>query len=342
MTITKLPLTKAAIVEQISAEEEPLVDTTASLPLRSKRLERLQKKRHQKEAASKQHATFLDLPSELILDILSLLLPSDISNLSRITRGLQDFIIKETSRIAGTVITQRYSILTKCFPRPVLLNNVDKEAHSALLDDERQEKHLQIHKKPYQHVQSPDPQTICTCLTCMLAWNNLCLLVDFAHWQENLEHGEPIPIVPRGKNPKWNQRLISTNAATVQKALYDPLWYARILEQHLKSTVASIRRHGNNAGNKRRRFRMTNQDVVVENDAFLSRSGPPSMDFPFHRDSYYMLEAYLPNRGWNSEVNGWVYMPATQHDRDVEFVKAWAKRRREIVAEVKREMEMLS
>jgi hypothetical protein len=341
MTITKVPLTKAVMRKEISADDEPLVDTTASLLLRSKRLERLQKKRHQKEAASKQHATFLDLPSELILDILSLLRPSDIFTLSQVNHGLQNFILKDASRIAGAVIAERYSILTRCFPLPVLPKNVDKEAHSALLDDERQATHLQIHKKPYQHVQTPDPRTICTCLTCMLAWNNLCLLVDFAHWQQNLEQGEPIPMVPRGKNLKWNQKVISANATVVQKALYNTLWYARILEQHLKSTVGSIRRHGNNAGNKRRRFRMTVQDAAAENDAFLSRSGPPSMDFPFHRDSYYMLEAYLPNRGWNSEVNGWVYMPATQHDRDVEFVKAWAKGRREVAAEAKELKEVL-
>lgn len=337
MTITKVPLTKAARAKEATAEEEPLVDTTAALPLRSKRLERLQKKRHQKEAASKQHATIFDLPSEIILDILTLLRPSGIFNLSRVCHGLQDFILKDASRIAGSVIADRYPILTKCFPLPVLLENVDKEAHSALLDEERQVKHLHIHKKPYQHIQTPDPHTICTCLTCMLAWNNLCLLVDFAHWQHNLEQGEPIPIAPRGKNPKWNQKLITSHAFIVQKALYNPLWYARILEQHLKSTVSSIRRHGNNAGNKRRRFRMTIEDAMAGNDKFLSRSGPPSMDFPFHRDSYYMLEAYLPNRGWNSEGGGWVYMPATQHERDVEFVKAWAKRRREMAVEEKKD-----
>ena len=66
------------------------------------------------------------------------------------------------------------------------------------------------------------------------------------------------------------------------------------------------------------------------------------MDFPFHRDSYYMLEAYLPNRGWNSEGNGWIYMPATQHERDVEFVKAWAKRRKEIALEAKKKLKETS
>ena len=315
---------------------EPLVDTTAALPLHSKRTERRQKKRYLKENASKQHATLWDLPSELFLDILSFLRPSDIFKLLRVNQGFRKYILREKSLVAGLLITRRYSVLTKCFPLPVLLQNVDEGAHSALVDDERQAIHLHIHKKPYQHVKPPDPHTICTCLTCMLAWNNLCVIVDFGHWQPNLDQGEPIPMIPRGRFPKWNESLILRNGEVVQKALYNPLWYARILEEHLKSTVGSIRRHGNNMGNKRRRFRMSAEDVAVENDLFLQRSGPPSLDFPFHRDNYYMLEAYLPNRGWNSEASEWRYMPATQHDRDVEFVKAWAQRRREAALETKR------
>jgi hypothetical protein len=167
----------------------------------------------------------------------------------------------------------------------------------------------------------------------MLAWNNLNLVVDFAYWQRNLDQGEPITMIPRGKSPEWNQTLISANADVAQKALYGPLWYACILEGHLNSTIGSIRRHGNNKGNKRRRFRMSVEDAAAETDLFLERSGPPSLDFPFHRDNYYMLEAYLPNRGWNSEAGDWRYMPASQHDRDVEFVKAWAQRREKTVAQ---------
>jgi hypothetical protein len=84
------------------------------------------------------------------------------------------------------------------------------------------------------------------------------------------------------------------------------------------------------------------EDVRAETDGFLERSGPPSLDFPFHRDGYYMLEgkfliscwigggrrltcvslAYLPNRGWNKDENRWMYLPASQHERDVEMVKA--------------------
>ena len=60
---------------------------------------------------------------------------------------------------------------------------------------------------------------------------------------------------------------------------------------------------------------MSEADVDAENDCFLERSGPPTLDFPFHRDAYYMLESYMPNRGWNSEDGEWKYMPASQHDR---------------------------
>ncbi|KAG0651791.1 hypothetical protein D0Z07_1965 [Hyphodiscus hymeniophilus] len=179
-------------------DEEPLVDTTKALPLRSKRTERRQKKRHQKEAASKQLATLWDLPLELLLDVLTLLRPSDIFKLSRVNHTLRDFIAREEHEIVRKIISQRYAVLAKCFRIPVLLKKVDEDAHPALLD------------------------------------------------------------------------------------------------------------------------------------LFLERSGPPSMDFPFHRDNYYMLEAYLPNRGWNAEVAEWRYMPASQHDTDIQFVKAWARRKKEV------------
>lgn len=70
---------------------------------------------------------------------------------------------------------------------------------------------------------------------------------------------------------------------------------------------------------------MTHDDVRSETDSFLERSGPPSLDFPYHRDNYYMLEAYLPNRGWNSTEARWMYAPAVQHEIDVQFVVNWAK-----------------
>lgn len=70
---------------------------------------------------------------------------------------------------------------------------------------------------------------------------------------------------------------------------------------------------------------MTEADATSGYDAFLGRSGPSSLDFPFHRDNYYMLEAYLPNRGWSDELQRWMYVPENQHDTDVEVVEKWAK-----------------
>ncbi len=317
--------------DTIDEDEEPLVDTTVPIPLRSKRTERLQKKLNLKQTAAKQHATIWDLPSEIFLDIFTRLRPSDVFRLARANQSLRNFVLEQETTIASEIIRRRYPVLAKCFPLPVLLNTVDMEAHSALLDDRRQAAHLYIHKKPYQHIKTPDIHEICTCLTCLLAWNNLSLVVDFAHWQKNLEHGEPIPIIARGKNPEWNQILISANGDIVEKALYSQLWYAVILSSHLRSTTGSIHRHSNNKGNKRRRFRMTIEDVAAETDQFLERSGPPTLNFPHHRDNYYMLEAYLPNRGWNSETGEWQYIPASQHARDVEFCKAWVRRTKDSV-----------
>lgn len=74
---------------------------------------------------------------------------------------------------------------------------------------------------------------------------------------------------------------------------------------------------------------MEKDDVLAGTDEFLKRSGPPTLDFPFHRDNYYMLEAYAPNRGWNEESGTWRYMPKEQHEKDVEFVRAWKGRRDE-------------
>jgi len=71
-------------------------------------------------------------------------------------------------------------------------------------------------------------------------------------------------------------------------------------------------------------------------DGFLGRSGPPSLDFPFHRDNYYMLEAYLPNRGWNAELRRWMYVPGSQHDVDVGFIGRWAERKALVMEEQKK------
>ncbi|KAF2965737.1 hypothetical protein GQX73_g7837 [Xylaria multiplex] len=310
-------------------ELEALDDKTEALTLRSKRTERLRKKQTKKAMKMKDiPQDFLGLlPYELILQILTLLKPSELFRLQQTSKWFYEFITQEETRIARTVLGLRYSCLEKSFRLPVLLADIDPAIHSLLQTPERQEI-LTIHKKPYQHIRPPEPTEVCTCLTCTLRWSALAIIVDFAHWQEHLDKGEPIPMVPRGKFPEWNQTIITAHAAIVRKALYSPLWYARLLEVHLDSTTRSIRRHVANKGNKRRRFRMTDDDVNSGTDAFLTRSGPPSLDFPYHRDNYYLLETFVPNRSWSQDWSRWLYVPAEQHDRDIEFVVMWAERRR--------------
>jgi len=72
--------------------------------------------------------------------------------------------------------------------------------------------------------------------------------------------------------------------------MHSPLLLAAVYEKYLRSIVRSIRRQRENKGNKRRRFRMSEEDVASETDAFLERSGPPSLEIPYMRDKYYMLE----------------------------------------------------
>ncbi|MCJ1234779.1 hypothetical protein MMC14_002742 [Varicellaria rhodocarpa] len=305
-------------------EEEPYVDLMVPLTLHSKRSERRQKKSNKKNMkyAHSDVVSFLDLPIELFMEVFNYLRPSDIFNLARANKFFDQLITQHEAVIAKDIVALRYSVLEKCFRLPVLLEHVESTVYAALQREDRQEI-LSIHKKPYQHIQSPDPHLVCTCMTCMLRWNALNLVVDFAHWQNSLDKGEPIPIIARGKNPAWNSALITSNGLIVAKALKSLLWYARILEAHLKSTVHSIRRHMSNKGNKRRHFIMTTADVVCETDIFLERSGPPSLDFPWNRDEYYMLESYVPNRGWNQDEQRWQYMPASQHDYDLGFVQRW-------------------
>jgi hypothetical protein len=272
-------------------DEEPLIDNTLAIPLHSKRTERIQKRQQKKEKAHNERMTLMDLPTEIVMEVFGHLRPSDLFILSRTSKPIRIFVLDQETTIATEIIQSRYVALSKCFHLPVLLENVEDSVHPVLQSEERQEL-MAIHKRPYHHIKAPDPTLICTCLTCILAWNNLCVIVDFSHWQDDLETVPitPIPMIPRGKYPKWNQKLIEGNAAIVKKALRSQLWYGRILEQHLNSTTRAIFRHSSNKGNKRRRFRMEAADAASGTDLFLEGNGPPSLDFPFHRDNYYMLE----------------------------------------------------
>ncbi|KAI1819926.1 hypothetical protein F4861DRAFT_525088 [Xylaria intraflava] len=306
-----------------------LEDKTEALTLRSKRTERISKRIRQKALKRKDSPKgFINvLPYELIFEILTLLKPSELFKLQRTSKSFHAFITREEARIAKAVSSWRYACLEKCFRLPVLLTNVEPTVHHLLQMPERQEI-MAIHKKPYQHIQLPNPAEVCTCLTCTLRWSALAVVVDLSHWQGHLDEGEPIPMIGRGESPAWNQAVISSHAAIVRKTLYSPLWHVRLLEVHLDSTTRSIRRHVANKGNKRRRFHMTDDDVKSGTDDFLSRSGPPSLDFPYHRDNYYLLETFMPGRSWSRDMSRWLYLPAEQHDRDIELVVMWAERRR--------------
>lgn len=321
------------VMEMVTKPMHDKVADDGSLKVYSKRSERQRKKAQLKRNKPRREPrSLLDLPFDILIHVFSFLRPSDVFRLSRTCRSLNTFLLEDHAVLVSRYIVQlRYPCLEKCIRLPVLISDiVDLQLRTLLQERERQRK-LEIHRRPYyQHVKPTDPTLVCTCLTCILRWNVLCLAVDFAHWQDHLDAGEPLPVIPRGKQPEWNSDLLDSHASIVEKALNpsvggraSPLWYAVILEAHLDSTVRSIRRHTANKGNKRPRFRMTPSDAASGTDAFLQMKGPPSADFPFHRDNYYMLEAYLPNRCWLKEPGRWGYMPAEQHENDLEQIKRW-------------------
>jgi hypothetical protein len=149
--------------EAVNEAEEPLVDTTVAIPLKSKRTQRKQKRLRKKEKADKERTTLLDLPSELFMNVLIHLRPRDVLTLSQVSKDLKDFILSQQAPIAREIINLRYRALTKCFPLPTLLENVDPTVHLAMLSQERQAA-VSIHKKPYQHIKPPEAHIICTCL----------------------------------------------------------------------------------------------------------------------------------------------------------------------------------
>lgn len=300
--------------------EEPLEDNTAVLLLKSKRTERIQRRKVVRDKKKKAIIYVTELPTELILESLTYLSPQDVFNFSFVNHRFCSLVNANSQVIGDAIIRRRYNILVHCFPRPKLLRDIEPSVQEVLINPNRQAQ-LSIHKNPYQHIQPPDNHQLCTCLACILAWNNLSLVLDFAHWQPNLDKGVPIPIIPRGQTPKWNDELVARNARIARKAVDNSLWHARIIEMHLDSTIRSVRRHTKNKGNKRAHVSMTEEDVAAATDAFLSKHGPPSLEFPYQRDEYYMLEAYLPNRWWKKAESRWIYITPGQHERDLELIK---------------------
>ncbi|KAL5117184.1 hypothetical protein ACEQ8H_004872 [Pleosporales sp. CAS-2024a] len=309
----------------VSDDEEPLEDKTAALTVCNKRTERMQRKQATREKKREAIVNLAKLPTELVLASLKLLAPRDVFCFSLVNRRFLRLVETHSRVIGDAIIASRYTILAQCFPTPKLLSHVEPSIRPILTDATRQVQ-LGIHRRPYQHIQSPDAHQLCTCLTCILTWNNLGLVLDFAHWQHNLDTGKPIPMIPRGQAPAWNQELIARNARITQKAIYDSLWHARILEEHLDSTIRAITRHAKNKGNMRTHVAMSAEEAAAGTDAFLVKHGPPSLEFPYNRDEYYMLEAYLPNRWWRKSEGHWIYTIAGSHERDLELVQHLAQR----------------
>jgi hypothetical protein len=272
----------------VSDDEEPLEDKTAALTLHNKRTERMQRKQVDRNKKRDAIVNLTKLPTELILESLKCLAPHDVFRFSFVNRRFYSLVQANASVIGDAILASRYTILAQCFPTPRLLDAIEPSLCPLLTDPKRQVQ-LGIHKRPYQHIQSPDALQLCTCLTCILTWNNLGLVLDFAHWQDNLDTGKPIPMITRGQSPEWNVELIAQNARIARRAIENSLWHARILEVHLDSTIRSIKRHAKNKGNKRTHVAMTDEDAASGTDSFLVKHGPPSLEFPYHRDEYYML-----------------------------------------------------
>jgi len=308
-----------------SDDEEPLEDNTEALFLRSKRTERQQKRRARRDRKREAVVSLVKLPTELILACLQLLPPSDVLAFRDLNRRFRQLVDANARSLGHAIIRQRYSLLAQCFPLPKLLADVDPAVRPLLVNEKRQ-RLMGMHHKPYQHIQPPDAHLLCTCLSCIMTWNNLCLTLDFAQWQNHLDHGTPLPMIPRGQTPAWNQNLVHRNACVVRAALTNPLWYAWTLEMHLQSTIRAIRRHAKNKGNQRKHVDMTEGEAALGTDTFLTKPGPLSLEFPFHRDEYYMLEAYLPNRYWKRDHQRWIYGTSVHHERDLELVARLAVR----------------
>ncbi|KIW47533.1 uncharacterized protein PV06_00225 [Exophiala oligosperma] len=316
-----------------SADEELLIDTTEALTLNSKKTARLQKKQEKKQSRTKVHShiqSFLDFPPEILSLILGFLRPSDVFGLARLNRFMRDFILENERSIAEPIMARRYWVLRQCFPLPVLLEHVPPTARPVLLSPQWQDR-IKIHRNPYQHIKQVDPEIICTCMSCLLAWNNLNIVLDLAHWQRNFENREPLPIIPRGKNPEWNTKLLSCNADIVVRAVHSPLAHARILQTHLNVTTRTIvrsarwRKKGEKTTTpKPRLYHLTDDEAETGTDEYLERSGPPSYQPIYMRDNYYNVEAFVPNRKWDKESQRWHYYSKwpKPHENDLAWLVA--------------------
>lgn len=309
-----------------TSDDEPLVDKTAALTLNSKKTAR-QQKCVAKRRVQTSVQTLLDLPHEILTNVLSFLKPSDIFVLLRVSHAVHDLLLENELAISLEIIARRYSLIAQCFPLPRLLVSVPKEAHPALLSG-RWQQFMRIHRFSYQQISQPaDHLNVCSCTSCILSWNNLNIVLDLAHWQHKLANREPLPIMARGEVTEWNVNLLAKHARILEQAMDHPLTYAAILQKHLDTTTSTIlrssrwRRKGEDPSVvKPRLYGMTDVEAASGSDAFLARKGRENFNPIYMRDQYYSLEVWMPNRKWDREEERWRYYAKPQHDNDVKYV----------------------
>jgi hypothetical protein len=123
-----------------------------------------------------------------------------------------------------------------------------------------------------------------------------------------------LPIIPRGKKEEWNEKLLDRYKEILRKAVLERegeggLVYAVILERYLEVLTTALTReikvkgkdgrvHTRTAVEPEKAFFITAGDARLQDDGFLSRKGPESFEFPFSRDKYYEIDAYVPGRKW--------------------------------------------
>ncbi|KAF2857052.1 hypothetical protein K470DRAFT_224060 [Piedraia hortae CBS 480.64] len=310
---------------------EKIEDRTAPLTKVSKKTQRRQLKRLRAKRPS-QAPTPLDLPAELLHDILTHLTPSEVLRARCLSRNFNAFISSNESSLARSVIRKKYRVLSQSFPLPQPLSALDEESLQALRRPGRKSL-LTDYQKGFTHIPSPPGDKICTCPSCIMAWNNLATVLDLHHWQSNLNAREPIPMIPRGQNPVWNVALLARSAAMVEKAIQGHLLtYALILERHLNTIIGGLTRHGNRTPARTPKstaypkvlYGMTAADVESGTDEFLEREGRENYEIPYTRDNYYNnnMLAYVPNRKWDKKNESWIYFAVSAHERDLAWLKS--------------------
>ncbi|KAK4460387.1 hypothetical protein QBC42DRAFT_332598 [Cladorrhinum samala] len=311
-----------------AAAEDVLVDLTQPIEKKSKKTKR-QEMRMQKKRPPFKPRQFSDLDCDVMLCVLEFCVPTAIWALSKVCRGFRELIAANEQYIADRIIAFRYPNISRCFRLPVLVTQLDSSAIRDEFGDI--ERSLDIFKREIlpkriqlRHIPKHLSKVTCSCTSCVDRWNMLCLAVDFAHWQDDLDRGKPMPAHKWGVKPAWERQLRARYRQKVIAALHRPLLYAMILESHLDSTVRAIRRQRQNKANQLRHFPITPADARSGTDAFLANEGPSSADIPFSRDTYYMLEVFMPGRAWDGDEKKWLYM-AVKHELDLRYVVAQVK-----------------